>query len=672
LDAFWDGRRSFAIVLLDEEGAGPGLRPDLAVVSARDAAFAAAATLVDSLGAARTRRGCCVFELPPGHAHVSLRAGNGDELRFVLLDEGAKLPGGETRLLLVETSETPGEPVAFRSAGLSARGDAERAARGEIARSGGRLVWALRQRRVVERREGAAALMHLWASERIFPAHQTRITVEAIEAPATRGPASLKAPFAIMENWLRENGAPCPILRIRAPGALDQNDPLLARAAVAHVLHQRRWLGGWMRGQRALGEPIVDPLDPADIRRALGDPDEKPETVEANRAIVVHNLARVVAGPETSFDGLAVTRRAEESGLVADLHFFGASLGDDIGLVATSADAGDFGVVPNDPGGAPYVRLFRVESDGAAPRRIADEDRLLDEILRVATEAEREATGDAPSRDGDRAASAQGRRETLLAGLNAALASAGYAGRFHAARLWDIFEPLTMTSFVALAADAGPDGRAALTRLGGYDAYRADPALMDACVRRSALVRGADEADFRDFCGGAKPLLRRFLGLCRAPGVAAETLDLTAETGLWELLAETDVARRAIDARIELSGGADIARVAETTALLLPEAMVDRAAIYCDDLLVEGEARSLRDYLARRRAGAWTRLDEAARLAVIVDEANAYWRRLDTGRAAAEPIVETRAPTPAPAKPDGLLATMRNLLRRGAPRGPRA
>lgn len=672
LDAFWDGKRAFAIGFFEDEEAmgAPGLRPDLIVVSAKDAAFTSAATLVDMIDARRWRCGHCVLELPHDHAYVSLRAPDGAELRFALIGEKAALVGGDLRLLLAESPESAGLPATpFRLASLSARGDWERLARDQIARSGGRLVWAIRQRRHVERRDGAAALVHLWPAQRVFPAHQSRIVVEAIEAPIGRGSSTLKAPFAIMENWLRENGAPCATLRIRIPNSLDQNELMLSRTAVVLVLHQRRRFRDWVREQRDAGEPIVDPLVFEDIRQATGHAFEHPEAVEAGGAIIVHNLSSVIADCQTTaFDGLSVRRLSDgpdaESGVIVDIHLFGAALGDDVGLVSTVADAGDFGVVPADPGGAPYVRLFRVESDGLLPRRIDDDDLLLDDILRLAADEEREAKNGLPRPSGDRAASVQGRREKFLAGLNASLAAVGYAGRFDAARLWDIFDPFLMSSFVALAADAAPEGRAILARLGGYDAYRADPSLVQAAVRRHEFAKTIDEAGFRDYCGGSRPLLHRFAGACRLSGlVAAADVDVAAQILIWRLLAQPALALRLSKARVALDGAGDIRQIAQTTELLLEEAIVERAAIYCDDLELENEAQSLRDYLSRRRDGEWTSFEAATRLAVIVEEANGYWRQIEADRAAP---AEEPARAPAQARPEGLLATMRNFLLRGS------
>ncbi|WP_400771054.1 hypothetical protein [Methylosinus sporium] len=226
-----------------------------------------------------------------------------------------------------------------------------------------------------------------------------------------------------------------------------------------------------------------------------------------------------------------------------------------------------------------------------------------------------------------------------------------------------------MAAFARLCAEADAEGRATVSRLGGYDAYRTDPSLMEACVRAPRLARAGDEAGFRAYCGGARALPPRFLALCRASGLMAATAGAAAQSRLLELLlAHPAVAAHAMETRIELDDARDLERVDEIALLLRDEAMVERAAIYCDDLQLDEEARRLRDYVTRRRAGEWTPLAEAQRLAVVVDEANAYWRRLDMERAA--PIeTEPRAVAAAP-KSDGILATMRNFLRFGGARGP--
>lgn len=650
----------------------PGLRPDLIVVSAKDAAFTIAPTLVDVIDARRWRCGHCVIELPLDHAHVGLRAPDGAELRFTLTSDKTAAAGGDVRLLLVEAPDNSTLGAApFRLAAFPARGDWERLTRDQIVRSSARLVWAISQRRRVERRDGAAALAHLWPAQRAFPTHQSRIVLEPIATPIGRASSSLKAPFAIMENWLRENGAPCPALRIRIPHALDESELMLARTSIALVLHQRRRFREWVREQRDAGEPIVDPLTFDDLRAATDHPLEQPEAVEADRTIVVHNLLDVILAPDSGgFDGISVKRLPESAGddksVIVDVYFFAAALGDDVGLVNTAADVGDFGVVPSDPGGASNARLFRVESNGLAPRRVGEDDPSLYEALRLAADEQRKVKGGQVPADGERPTSLQARREKLLAGFNASLAAIGYAGRFETARLWDALEPISMSSFAALAADAAPEGRAVLSRIGGYEAYRSDPSLAQAAARLHEVARTIDEAGFRERRGDAGPLTLRFIAACGIPELAQTGVDLAAQLQIWRVLSQPSLTSRLTRTRLSLAGAEDLRQIAHVTELLLEEAIVERSAIYCDDLELDEQAQSLRDYLARRRDGEWTKFEDAMRLSVIVDEANAYWRQIEAGRSGAG---ELPARAQAPAKPEGLLATMRNFLLGGGSRG---
>lgn len=652
-----------------------GLRPELAVICAKDAEFNDAATLVDLIDARRWRCGHCILDLPQDHAYVSLRSPDGAELRFALTGEKTSLLGGEWRLLLTEPPDGPANsPVVFRVAFLSARGDFERLARDQIARSGAKLVWAICQRRHVERRDGAATLVHLWPAHRVFPAHQSRIVIETIDMPVERCSAMLRAPFAIMENWLRENGAPRVTLRIRVPNSLDQSEPMLARTAIFLVMHQRRRLRDWIKGQREAGDPIVDPLTFEDIRRATGHPLEHPEAVESSSPIIVRNLLKLIANPETTeFDGLSIRRRSDggaaDAGVIAEIDFFGAALGDDVGLVSTSADAGDFGVIPADPGGARYIRLFRVESDGLTPRKVDDDDVLLDEILRLAADEESGAIGTLVHSGAERAASVQGRREKLLASFNSSLAAAGFSGRFQAANLWDIFEPVLLSSFVALVAEAPPEARASLLRLGGYDAYRADPSLVQALIRQHEFTEVMEETTLQEQRGGSKSLVYRFVAACRVPSLVTPGADLHAQIHIWRLLRQASLARQLIEARLALTGSEDNPKkVASMTELLVDEAMVERAAAYCDDLELEPEAGALRAYLGRRRENGWTSLDDATRLAVIVEEANAYWKQIETSQAA---FAAEALRAPARGKAGGLLATMRSFFVRGGSKSSR-
>ncbi len=501
--------------------------------------------------------------------------------------------------------------------------------------------------------------MHLWPARQVFPGGQSRVAIETVEPADDPAPAALRAPFAMMERWLRESGAPCATLRLRIPA---QNEFMLARVGAALVLNQRRRLRQWTREQKFFGGATADPLTFDDIREAVGRHGERPDAVEADGAVLVHNLASMLAHPRTGdFDGVSLRRHVDnagpQAGLTLDLEFFGAALGDDVGLVSAAADTGDFGVSPVDPGGSPSARLFRLEADGLTPRRIDDNDPLLDEILRTSAREERAAAPYAPSMDS--AAESLERRERLVAEFNSLLSSAGYFGRFHAAKLWDMFEPLAMANFAALAANPSVEARAQLFRLGGWEAYLADPPLIEALMRGGDFAREADEKSVARYAGASQSLVHRVAGAAQAANLVAGDIDLATQIHIWRLLTQASNARRLTDAGIALTSADDVSQAAFHAAeTLLDEEAVLRAADSCDARgLPHGQA--LRDYLAGRRRGGWITLEEAARLAVVVEEAGA-WRRSVEIAAAAEPQT---------VKKTGLLDRMRGVFSRGAKGG---
>ncbi len=672
LDVFWNGK-SLALGAFDAGRIDAFVgAPELAVLSASDASLADAA-LLDLIDPVRWRRaGACIVDIPRGHGFVALRASDGTELRLALIDDEAAGGGaGEWRLLLTELAANPSQAQpAFRVAYLSARGDLERITREEVANSGARLVWAISQRRQFSaapaHAESDQALLRLWPAQLVFPAQQSRLLIEAGEVQTHRRLAPLKAPFAIMEHWLSECGAPVASLRLRFP-SLDQGEPFLARAAVVLVMHQRR-----RARLRNRGGPVVDALTVADIRQATGSPREQPDAALSGAPIVVLNLLQLLTRGGSPAAGVSARRRqngGSDASVVADVDFFGAALGDDVGLVCIGADAGDFGVLPEDPGGVRYARLFRFESDALRPFKLKDEDPLLDEILRIAAQSENGAAGGGAF-GGERALSAQARRERLVAEFNGALALAVFQGRFDAARVWDILEPLAMIGFLSLVEGAEPATKTYLARVGGYDAFRADPSLLQALARQGETPRGLDETELRKRRLEQPSLVYRFLQLCGLSGLLPAAADADLQIAAWRLLTSpspsgfgagasaTSLAHRLAVARIALEAAPNIAGVASHAAeALADEGIVDRAAIYCEEAGRQLEGDALRGYLNRRRAGEWIPLSHAEALAAVVEEADAYWREIDAtrGRAAAD---EPTAPRQA-----GLFSAVRSFFR---------
>jgi len=658
VDAFWDGKQGLALGFFDEENvAAEVVRPEIAVLASATEAMDDA-ELVDLVLPERWRSGCQVFELPHGRRFVALHAAGGAELRLELCDDKLGLVGGEWRLLFVELPDTGMQAApAFDASSFPARGDLARHAQERIVRSGAQLVWALGQKRSLERSAGAIVVQRLEPAQRLFPAQQSHLAVEARELCEAREEAPPRAPFAILEHWLREGGAPCATLRLRF-ASFSQGDAFLKRASAFLVMQQRRAFRDWAREQRRLGEPIADPLTCDDIRVATGRQSERFDAVERSGPIVVHNLARLIGARNASPDGVSARRATEEPGpgAVVDLAFHGAALGDDLGLVSACPDGGDFEVLPADPGGVRHARVFRLGFDGLSPRAMQEDDPLLEEILRLAAEAERGAELGLP--EAKRAAPLQERRERLIASLNRALAAAGYGERFDPTRKWDALDPLRFWSFCALVAQCPAAGRADVAARGGYEAFRADPALTEALAGQPDLrladlgLRRAEEE--------AKPLVYRYAAVLGLAGVVAPRADAATQLEAYRLLRRTALARELAAARLSLDEPSfDAASLADTAATLSNEAMVERAVIYCDDWGFPEKGEALRAYLERRRGGEWTSALEGSHLAVIVAEADAYWR--EVGAARARPPEEA-----APEKPAGLLAAVRGFFVRGA------
>ncbi len=660
VDAFWDGERGLALGFFDEETvAAEGVRPEIAVFASATEAMNDA-ELVDLVQPERWRCGCQLFELPRGRRFVALHAGGGAELRLELCDDKLGLVGGEWRLLFIELPDSGIQTApAFNAASLSARGDVARYAQERIVRSGPKLVWALGQKRNVERPADAIVVQRLEPAQRLFPAQQSHLAVEARELRVEREEAPPGAPFAIMEAWLREGGAPCATLRLRF-ASFSQGDAFLKRASAFLVMQQRRAFRDWAREQRRRGEPIADPLTCDDIRVATGRPSERLDAVERSSAIVAHNLAKLLGARNASpADGISARRSIEEPGpgAVVDLAFHGAALGDDVGLVSACPDGGDFEVLPADPGGVRHARVFRLGCDGLSARAMQEDDPLLEEILRLAAEAERGA--ELGASEAKRAAPLQERRERLVASLNRALAAAGYGERFDPTRKWSALDPLRFWSFCALVSSCPAAGRADLAARGGFDAFRADPALTQALAGQPDL-RLAEAAPRRPG-EEARSLVHRYAAALGIAGVVPPRADAATQLEAYRLLRQTPLARELSTARLSLDEPCfDAAALADTAATLSNEAMAERAVIYCDDWGFPEKGEALHAYLERRREGEWTSAAEGARLAAIVAEADAYWREVNAARA--------RAPeeAAAPEKPGGLLAAVRGFFGRGA------
>lgn len=657
LDYFWDGRRRLAIGAFDGAERAPPLaaRPALTVVSARDPALAAEPTLVDVIDATRWRAGVVIFDLPADHRFLRLAAADGSALALHLGAERDQPPGAEYRLLMTLLPETSGaEAAQFRILPLPTRGDVERLAREQTAAAGARLVWAFGQRRAFEQSASGELIARLAPARRIFPAYQSRLLLEARALEAEAAADTREAPFAIMQHWLGENGAPRAALRLRIPDSLEESATLIGRTSAVLALNQRRRLRGWMQEQKAAGEPVIDPLSFDDIRQATGEPAEHPDAVEANDTVVVANLLNLLLDPDSpEADGVAVRRGAERNaaglGEIIDIDFFGAALGDEAGLVCPAARQGDLGVAPADPGGPPFLRLFRVEADGLTPRRLADDDPLIDEVMRRAESAgARMSTGAAARAFAERAAGLKGRREKLVAGFNEALTRAGLPARFSAAGLWDLFEPLQQASFVALASDA--PAPALMQAVGGYGAYGVDPAATAALARGGPLAQLAQEGRLGADARGTQSLLARYAAACGAEGMAPPGLDVAAQLSALRALMQEEDAPALRAARIGVSPDPATRQQAARAARALADTGAVERAIAHFERSDPQSAAALADYLAARRAGRWVSATSAPALAALLERAGVE-RAEEQTRVVVGMTAAAAAPPPPPAPP---------------------
>jgi hypothetical protein len=665
-DYFWDGRRRLAIGWFDgaERAAAAAVRPELTVISARDERFTSAPTLVDVIDSARWRARIIIIDLPPEHRFVRLTGADGAELILALVAERDLTQGGEWRLLLTLLPDAGGaDPVAFRMAAFPARGDVERLSREQTTAAGARLVWAIGQRRAVERADGAVVI-RLALTRRVFPAYQSRLVLEAAPFETAAAGDAREAPFAIMEHWLRESGAPRVVLRLRIPDSIEESATLLGRCSVALAMNQRRRLKGWTLDQRAAGEPAVDPLTFEDIRQATGDPQEHPDAAETAEPVVVGNLLALLIDPEEAeIDGVALRRSREKSvpgmGETVEIEFYGAALGDDIGLVCPAAGPGDLGVAPIDPGGPPFARLFRVEGDGLVARRATDDEGIIDELMRRAADAARAASGAAARAVAERAAGLRGRRDKLVASFNAAFSRAEVAARFEPPGLWEALEPLAQASFAALLLGAPAPARARLQQLGGYGAFCADPVLAAAIAQGGDFAQSARLPADAAAARGAPSLLARYLDACGARGMAPAGVDAAQEARLMRaLLKEPDLAALR-EARIALAIDDGVRREAANAARLVADsAGVERARAHFAEEGAMDVADMLDAYLDVRRMGGWAPPHEAPTLAALVARAGV---ELDAARREAESLAQ--AP-PRQERSKGLFAAVRGLFGR--------
>jgi hypothetical protein len=75
------------------------------------------------------------------------------------------------------------------------------------------------------------------------------------------------------------------------------------------------------------------------------------------------------------------------------VHFYGDVFGDEVDLESNAANERDILVRPNDPGGLPRVRLFRISEVGLEARKVDDVyplNSLIGEVLKLAARGQQD------------------------------------------------------------------------------------------------------------------------------------------------------------------------------------------------------------------------------------------------------------------------------------------
>ena len=306
---------------------------------------------------------------------------------------------------------------------------------------------------------------------------------------------------------------------------------------------------------------------------------------------------------------------------------------------------------PRDPGGASNIRLFRVEGDGVNPRKVAEDDPLIGEILHCAAQEEAAPAGAMSRAMVERAAALHARREKLLQSMNGALARLDYPGGFDLFGLWEPLEPLLLANFVALLKEANVAGRALASRIGGYRAYRIDPSLVASLVLRPQWGEGIG-APLR---GDAKaPLVYRFAQACGAEGLVAPEATVAEQAGIFDLFAKTLEPRKLYAARLTLDGRANV-DASKIAAQLSDVAAIEQALGFYEEQGQSQNSEALRNYLDNRAKGVFTPVEQAASLVESVARAKEALAR------ATLEVSEIAEPV-APPKSRGLFAAMRGLF----------
>ena len=375
------------------------------------------------------------------------------------------------------------------------------------------------------------------------------------------------------------------------------------------AMRQRQRFDLWIQTQKRIGAPQVDPLTLSDIRAATGVHDEETDAVTSNAALTVANLLRLIIDPETHARcGVAVRRQSSPApgrGELLDIDFYGAALGDDVGVILPAAMAGDLLVAPQDPGGSSIIRLFRFDADALTPWRVSEEDPLVAAIIQKA----RETSQTAPA-----AVELRRRREQFVQALNQLIRHKSSKPLFDLSGDWRVLDPIVNISFAHLFISASQAQQAILTSLGGFEAYDADPALTIAIVNSGEFAEHAQITSLPRLLH-LTPLLQRYLAVCGVQGMATENLTLMQQARTFLALQRGLNISHMRVARISLPQDIENWRAAnEAAQYLMDKDYLAQAFADLEKKSNNPEIALLSEYLLAREGGEWTSPEKAQQI----------------------------------------------------------
>ena len=605
---FWDGQRRLTFGYFNLLRKNPV--PQLMLISSIDERFQRQSRLIDVIDLFHWGAQAIVVDVPEGHRFVQLIAGDSDVLSLHLCTENELPADAETQLLMaLEAESNEQEKITLKLRNLSRQNDQMRVMRGFIAQASAHLLWAISQRRANDRGADGGAIVRLTPAQRVFPLEQRQVILTPQAVSFHPVSDMREAPFAIMQHWVNEGGAPRPILELQLREALEDHTQLLRRIYAVIAMRQRQRFDLWIETQKRLGAPQVDPLTLSDIRAATGVYDEETDAVTSSAALSVVNLLRLIIYPETHVGcGVAVRRQlspAPGRGELLEIDFYGAALGDDVGVILPAAMAGDLLVAPQDPGGSSIIRLFRFEADVLTPWRVSEEDPLVAAMIQKARETSQTAPASVELRR---------RREQFVQALNQLIRHKSSKPLFDLSGDWRVLDPIAHISFAHLFVSASQAQQAILTALGGFEAYDADPAMTIAIVNSGEFAQHAQMTALPRMLR-LTPLLQRYLAVCGAQGMATENLTLKQQAGAFLALQRGQNISNMRAARISLPQDSEDWQAANETAKYLMDD--DNLVQAFDDLVNKSNNAAialLREYLVAREDGEWTPHEKAQQL----------------------------------------------------------